>query len=111
MDINISQIDTVQGDSNNVIIDVRETDELKETGFYPEQFISDEHFNLDDSSLDKDKDYYIVCKAGGRSKRVQEYMKAHGYDAYNIGRYERIYRSEKLRLNTSVVYKCAVHNL
>lgn len=85
MDINISQIDTVQRDSNNVIIDVRETDELKETGFLPGAVhYPMSTFNLDDSSLDKDKDYYIVCKAGGRSKRVQEYMKAHGYDAYNI---------------------------
>ena len=85
MDINISQIDTIKNDKNSVIIDVRETDELELTGFLP----GAEHypmstFNLEDADLDKDKDYYIVCKAGGRSKRVQDYMNAQGYTAHNV---------------------------
>lgn len=85
MDINISQINTVIGQDGNVVIDVRESDELKETGFLPGAVhYPMSTFNLEDSSLDKDKQYYLVCKAGGRSKRVQEYMQAHGYDAHNV---------------------------
>lgn len=85
MDINISQIDTVKNDKNSVIIDVRETDELELTGFLPgAEHYPMSNFNLEDADLDKDKDYYIVCKAGGRSKRVQDYMNAHGYTAHNV---------------------------
>lgn len=85
MEINISQIDTVQKDDNSVIIDVREADELELSGFLPGAVhYPMSTFNLDDFSLDKDKSYYLVCKAGGRSKRVQEYMQAYGYDAHNV---------------------------
>lgn len=85
MDINISQIESFAGDSNNVIIDVREVAELQLTGFLPSAVhYPMSTFNLDDMSLDKDKSYYLVCKSGGRSQRVQEYMKTHGYDAHNV---------------------------
>lgn len=85
MDINISQIESVAGDSENVIIDVREAVEIELTGFLPGAVhYPMSTFNLDDLSLDKDKNYYLVCKAGGRSQRVQEYMNAHGYNAHNV---------------------------
>ncbi len=85
MDINISQIDTVKNDKNSIILDVRETNELELTGFLPGAVHTPmSTFDLEDASFDKDKDYYIVCKAGGRSKRVQDYMNAHGYTAHNV---------------------------
>ena len=85
MDINISQIDTVQRDDNSVIIDVRETDELELSGFLPGAVhYPMSTFDVDETSLDKDKSYYIVCRSGGRSKRVQDYMTSQGYDAHNV---------------------------
>lgn len=85
MDINISQIDTVKDDKNNIILDVRETDELELTGFLPGAVHTPmSTFDLEDANLDKDKNYYIVCKSGGRSKRVQDHMNAHGYTAHNV---------------------------
>ncbi len=85
MDINISDVNKVLEQDQNVVIDVRETSELEETGYLPgaiHQPMS--NFDLDELALDKDKDYYLVCKSGGRSKRVQEYMQENGYKAHNV---------------------------
>lgn len=85
MDINIKEIETVLTKEGKVVIDVRETDELKETGFLPGAVHYPlSTFNLDELTLDKSKEYYLVCKAGARSKRVQEHMIAHGYQANNV---------------------------
>ena len=85
MDININEINTVLGKDGKVVIDVRETDELRETGFLPGAVHYPlSTFNLDELTLDKSKEYYLVCKSGGRSKRVQDHMILHGYNANNI---------------------------
>lgn len=39
--------------------------------------------NMEDY-LDKDKEYYIVCKSGGRSLRVCSYLFASGYNVINV---------------------------
>src|SRR5699024_5351982 len=85
MDINISDVNKVLEQDQNVVIDVRETSELEASGYLPGAVHKPiNNFDLYELAVDKDKDYYLVCKSGGRSKRVQEYMQEHGYKAHNV---------------------------
>lgn len=66
------------------LIDVREDDEVAEgmipeahhikMGEIPENL---EHFN-------KNEEYIIICRSGGRSGRVCEYLQAQGYQVKNL---------------------------
>lgn len=66
------------------IIDVRRDDEVAE-GKIP----SAKHIIMDEipnrlNELKKDETYYIVCRSGGRSTKVSEYLEAKGYDVINV---------------------------
>lgn len=66
------------------IIDVRESDEVEE-GKIPEA----EHIPLGlvefrMNELDKDKEYFIVCHAGGRSARAVQFLESQGFNVTNI---------------------------
>jgi rhodanese-related sulfurtransferase len=83
--IDANDVQNVTQDENNVLIDVRERDELEETGFVP----GAEHYpmsSIDSAlpSLDKDKKYYVMCRSGKRSAQVQNYLLDNGYDAVNV---------------------------
>lgn len=72
-------------EENNVLIDVRELEELQETGYIPTaRHYPMSNFDSALSSLEKDKTYYVMCRAGGRSLRVQDYLLKHGFDAVNV---------------------------
>ncbi|RZJ34445.1 MAG: rhodanese-like domain-containing protein [Flavobacterium sp.] len=80
-----SQLDT---DSNSVIIDVR-TDDEWEDGIIPgAQHIDiyrQQEFLDKINSLDKLKNYYIYCKAGGRSQQACAIMNQLGFaNTYNL---------------------------
>lgn len=66
------------------LIDVRENEEVRE-GMIPEAV----HIRMGDipghlDQFNKETEYIIICKAGGRSHRVCEYLTAHGYKAVNM---------------------------
>jgi rhodanese-related sulfurtransferase len=66
------------------LLDVRELDEWQ-AGHAPEALhipMSELTGRLDD--LPADKDVYVVCRSGGRSARVTEYLIGNGWDAVNI---------------------------
>lgn len=66
------------------LIDVREDDEVAE-GMIPQAV----HIKMGDipehlDELDKDKSYILICRSGGRSNRVCEYLIEQGYDVTNM---------------------------
>jgi rhodanese-related sulfurtransferase len=66
------------------LLDVRELDEWQ-AGHAPEALhipMSELTGRLED--LPADKDVYVVCRSGGRSARVTEYLIGNGWDAVNI---------------------------
>ncbi|VEF47218.1 YtwF protein [Bacillus freudenreichii] len=69
----------LENDETLYLIDVREDEEVAE-GMIPEAV----HIRMGDipeqlHHLNKENEYIFICRAGGRSMRVCEYLKANGY--------------------------------
>ncbi len=78
----------IDNDSNAVIIDVR-TAEEQAMGIIPEAICIDiyntEEFIDELEKLDKSKNYYVYCKAGGRSANACQIMDQMGFaQTYNL---------------------------
>lgn len=83
--VDVSEVNNVVREDGNVLIDVRETPELEETGFIPGAVhYPMSNFESTISSLNKDKTYYVICKSGKRSENVQNYLLDSGYDSVNV---------------------------
>ncbi|GAA0332613.1 rhodanese-like domain-containing protein [Bacillus carboniphilus] len=66
------------------LIDVREDDEVAQ-GMIPQAKhikMGEIPDNLD--QLDKNEDYVIICRSGGRSGRVSEFLQEQGYKVQNM---------------------------
>lgn len=66
------------------IIDVREKDEVAQ-GMIPNAH----HIPLGElpertGELDAEKEYYVVCQAGGRSAKAAEYLESNGFHPVNV---------------------------
>lgn len=77
-----------QEDKNNIILDVRTAEECEE-GIIPNAINIDiykgEGFIYQIEELDKSKNYYIYCKAGGRSGQACNIMNQLGFETtYNL---------------------------
>jgi rhodanese-related sulfurtransferase len=75
-------------DENAVILDVR-TEEEWEDGIIPGALLNDiykgQGFIYRLEELDKSKNYYVYCKAGGRSAQACQIMKQLGFEhTYNL---------------------------
>ena len=74
-----------------VIYDIREADELAETGmakgavFAPTSKIMEKGKQDFLNSLDKDKLHIIYCRSGNRASRVVAMLKSEGFKAENMG--------------------------
>lgn len=87
----LSQQDWVQrlkNDDNAVILDVRTREEVEE-GKIPKALHIDiyrgQGFIFDVDTLDKTKNYYVYCKAGGRSAQACAIMNQLGFEnTYNL---------------------------
>jgi len=80
--------DLIDNDSNAVILDVR-TAEEQAMGIIPEAICIDiyntEEFIDELEKLDKSKNYYVYCKAGGRSANACQIMDQMGFaQTYNL---------------------------
>jgi rhodanese-related sulfurtransferase len=67
-----------------VLLDVREQDEW-DAGHAPGAVhipMSEIAGRLGD--LPEDSSFYVICRAGGRSARVTEYLNQNGWDAVNV---------------------------
>jgi rhodanese-related sulfurtransferase len=89
--MNLTQKDWVaqlEKDDNAVILDVRTEDECRE-GIIPGAIAIDiykgQGFIYKIEELDKSKNYYVYCKAGGRSGQACSIMNQLGFEnAYNL---------------------------
>ena len=78
----------LDNDTNAVILDVRTEDEWNE-GIIPTAILNDIHkgqsfiYKLDE--LDKNKNFYVYCKSGGRSAQACAIMNQMGFEkTYNL---------------------------
>ena len=84
--MNLSQQDWIsqlEADTNAVILDVRTEDECNE-GIIPNAIMIDiykgQGFIYQVEELDKNKNYYVYCKAGGRSAQACAVMNQLGFE-------------------------------
>jgi len=84
--MNLSQNDWIaqlEADTNAVILDVRTEDECNE-GIIPNAIMIDiykgQGFIYQLEELDKTKNYYVYCKAGGRSAQACAVMNQLGFE-------------------------------
>ena len=81
-EINVNDIDKI---SDAFIIDVREDEEVFETGtikgsvHFPMMTVPN---NL--NKIPKDREIYILCRSGRRSYEVASYLSELGYNAINL---------------------------
>lgn len=89
--MNLKQEDWVsqlEADNNAVILDVRTKNEWEE-GIIPNAINIDiykgQGFIYEVDALDKSKNYYVYCKAGGRSAQACSIMNQLGFEnTYNL---------------------------
>ena len=89
--MNLTQEDwyeKLQADENAVILDVRTEDEWND-GIIPKAINIDiykgQGFIYQVEELDKSKNYYVYCKAGGRSAQACSIMNQLGFETtYNL---------------------------
>ncbi|GAB3438559.1 rhodanese-like domain-containing protein [Actinophytocola sediminis] len=70
--------------AETTLLDVREQDEW-DAGHAPQAL----HIPMSELSgrlgeLPEDRDVLVICRSGGRSARVTEYLNANGWDARNV---------------------------
>lgn len=73
-------------DADAVLIDLRTDEELSEgiiEGAQQYDFF-DEGFKESIAVLNKNKNYYVYCKSGGRSVKAAEMMKEMGYKVFDL---------------------------
>lgn len=66
------------------LIDVRETDEYAEVRAQGAVNIPMSEFVGRINEIDVDRDIYVICKLGGRSAQVAEYLEQRGIEAINV---------------------------
>ena len=67
-----------------MILDVRENHEY-EVGHIPSAKNSPlSTLGIEFTRLDKNKKYYVICQAGGRSAKAYDFLEAQGFDVTNI---------------------------
>ena len=76
-------------DNNSVVLDVRTLDEVEELGILPEALNIDifkgQGFIDEIQNLDTSKNYFVYCKAGGRSAQACAIMNQLGFEkTYNL---------------------------
>lgn len=81
-EIDVNEIDKVE---DPYIIDIREDDELKETGTIKGAF----HIPMSQiknrlSEIPKDREIYLLCRSGSRSKMTSSFLKMLGYKTVNL---------------------------
>lgn len=74
----------LENDSNMVIVDVREDEEVAQGMIKGAKHIPLEKVPHSTNTLDKEKDYVFVCRSGGRSMTAAAFLDEHGYKVSNM---------------------------
>ena len=69
-----------EGKKDRIFIDVREVEEYDEAHIPGVPLIPMSTFPAHVKDLDKDKEYVLICRSGGRSQNVACYLKDQGID-------------------------------
>ena len=79
-----SEVENLIDDENTVIIDVREDEEVAQGMIENAKHIPLEKIPYAMGELDKNKQYVLVCRSGGRSMTAASYLDEHGFDVSNM---------------------------
>ncbi|MEJ5927683.1 rhodanese-like domain-containing protein [Corynebacterium sp. H128] len=66
------------------LIDVREVNEFEDVHAATAINMPMSDFMSHVDNVDKEREVYLICKSGGRSAQVGQYLEAAGYDAINV---------------------------
>ena len=86
-DIDVAQFDKLRAQDNYVVLDIRTPEETSE-GVVDNALILDfyaDNFESEVLTMDKDKQYLVYCRSGGRSAQAAEFMARSGFQyVYNL---------------------------
>ncbi len=71
-----------------IIVDVRTEEEFRES--HIKDAINISYEKIDGSELDKNKNIFVYCRSGKRSKIAFEKLKNLGYEVYDLGAFAEI---------------------
>lgn len=80
----MQEVNVTEVPDNAQLIDVRESDEYTEVHARGAVSIPMSEFAGRVGELDQDRDIYLICKSGGRSAKVGEYLAERGIDTINV---------------------------
>lgn len=75
-------------DQGAVVVDVRTLPEWEE-GHGPSLFMPLDQLEARLQELPRDKPLLLVCRSGARSGQAAHWLRAQGYDAHNLGPWQR----------------------
>lgn len=70
--------------TSEVLLDVREHDEWQRGHAAGAQHIPMGEIPARMGEIDPDKSLYVICRSGGRSMRVAQYLQRNGYEPANV---------------------------
>ncbi|EEW51121.1 rhodanese-like protein [Corynebacterium efficiens YS-314] len=80
----MKEVNVTEVPADAQLIDVRETDEFAEVRAENAINIPMSEFTSRVGELDLNRDIYLICKLGGRSAQVGEYLEQRGIEAINV---------------------------
>lgn len=78
------EVQVTEVPDNAQLIDVREPVEFAEVHAVGAKNIPMSVFPAHLAELDADREIYLICKVGGRSAQVGQYLEARGLDVINV---------------------------
>ena len=83
--ITIQQLkDKIKQEESIKIIDVREQDEYNMGHIEDAKLYALSTLDQTYQGLNQDEEYYVICKAGGRSMKACQFLEASGYKVVNV---------------------------
>ncbi|MET3683803.1 rhodanese-related sulfurtransferase [Alkalibacillus flavidus] len=76
--------DLLEQDKDVKLIDVRETDEVAQGHIPGATNIPLGLLEFRENELDKNEEYIMVCRSGGRSGKATQFLKERGYNVQNM---------------------------
>jgi len=83
-EVSPKEVESLKDDSNVVLIDVREDEEVAQG-----MIENAKHIRLGDipeeyENLDKNKEYIMICRSGRRSYNASEFLQEQGFNVKNM---------------------------